>query len=161
MENDHPMWYSTGSHCAVKVHFEDWESKYTPADWSTSDLFDTLQQCCATKFWSNPEKCIAESPKDMVFDFTFDLTALIEPQICQDADIIGNALEVALNKGLGGGDANVTKIGCVTMSRDPDTGNPRCGGCLAGTTFSGDYDGTRTVDYYAVNETQVTEIAGE
>ena len=108
MDNNHPMYYSTGSHCDQKVDFEDWEDKYTPGNWDSSDLFETLLGCCRSKFWWDVPQCIAESPKKLVFDFTFNLMRLNEPTICQDADIIGNALEVALSKGLGGGNANVT-----------------------------------------------------
>ena len=103
---------------------------------------------------------MAESPKELVFELTFDLMGLIEPTICQDADTIGNALEVALNKGLSGGDANVTAIGDVTLTRNPDTGNPECGGSLEGTPFSGDWDGTRPEGYFDVDPTQSTTISG-
>ena len=44
----------------------------------------------------------------MLFELTFDLKGLIEPTFCQDADTIANALEVAMNVGLAGGDADVT-----------------------------------------------------
>ena len=108
MSNNHPMYYSTGSHCELKVDFEDWEDKYSPGDWDSSDLFETLLECCNAKFWWDVPGCLAASPKELLFEFTFDLMGLVEPTVCQDADIIGNALEVALNKGLGGGDANVT-----------------------------------------------------
>lgn len=111
MDNDHPMYYSNGSYCEQKVEFEDWESKFTPGDWGASDLFETLDQCCTAKFWWDVPGCMAASPKEMVFELTFDVRGLIEPAICQDADTIGNALEVALNVGLGGADANVTSIG--------------------------------------------------
>ena len=47
------------------------------------------------------------------------------------------------------------------MSRNPDTGNPECGGSLAGKTFSGNWDGTRPEGYYDVDPDQVTTIYGE
>ena len=70
-------------------------------------MFETLEECCSSKFWDVPG-CIEASPKELVFDLIFDLLGLIEPTICQDADTIGNALEVAMKVGLGGGTANVT-----------------------------------------------------
>lgn len=118
------MYYSNGEFCDQKSEFEDWESKYTPADWDSSDLFDTMEECCAAKFWWNIEDCKANSPKEFTFEVSFDLCGLVEPQICQDADTIGNALEVAIEVGLGSGDkANVTTIGCTTLTRNADTGN--------------------------------------
>lgn len=102
------MYYSTGSHCELKVDFEDWEDKYSPGDWSSANLFETLLECCNAKFWYDVPKCLADSPKDLVFFFSFGLQGLVEPATCQDADTIGNALEVALGLGLGGGNANVT-----------------------------------------------------
>jgi len=108
MDNNHPMYYSNGEFCDQKVDFEDWEAKYTPATWSSSSLFETLDECCATKFWYDVDTCMAKSPKEMVFTIKFDIKGLIEPEICQDADTIANALEVAMEVGLSGASANVT-----------------------------------------------------
>ena len=87
---------------------DQWEVKYTPQIWGASDLFETLEECCNSKFWWDVPGCIGASPKEVVFDLTFDLLGLIEPTICQDADTIGNALEVAMKVGLGDGTTNVT-----------------------------------------------------
>ena len=94
------------------------------------------------KFWWDVEGCMAASPKEIVFlvswqparglidrknvptrltlcpscisQLEFDITGLIEPTTCQDADTFANALAVAMEVGLDGGDANVTDIGCAT-----------------------------------------------
>ena len=49
MGNEKPMYYSNGQHCDQKVYFEDWESKYTPGTWESSDQFGTLKECCVAK----------------------------------------------------------------------------------------------------------------
>ena len=105
MGNEHPLNYSSGKYCEQKVNIEQQEVKYTPQIWGASDLFETLEECCNSKFW-DPE-CIGASPKEVVFDLTFDLLGLIEPTICQDADTIGDALEVAMKFWLGDGTTNV------------------------------------------------------
>lgn len=67
-----------------------------------------------------------------------DLERLAEPEFCQDADIIANALVTAMERDLGDDmRANVTSIGCATIKRNPDTGNPECGGCLSGGFLGG------------------------
>jgi hypothetical protein len=50
---------------------------------------------------------VSKSPKALVFEVAFDLKGLVDLTTCQDADIIANALEVAMNVGLGGGVADV------------------------------------------------------
>jgi len=75
---------------------------------STSFHSTTIKDCCNAKFWYRVPECIAASPKEISFDLSFDLYGLIEPEICQDADTIANALGVAMDAGLGGGVANVT-----------------------------------------------------
>ena len=107
MDNNIPLYYSNGLHCDQKIDFEDWESKYSPGTWDSSGLFETLKECCNANFWWDPKGCISDSPKSMLFELTFDLKGLIEPTFCQDADTIANALEVAMNVGLAGGDADV------------------------------------------------------
>ncbi len=68
---------------------------------------------------------MAASPKELVFQFHFDVMAMIVPESCQDADTIGNALEVAIGSGFNQEvTSNVTKLGCVTLSRNPDTSKP-------------------------------------
>jgi hypothetical protein len=148
MGNEKPMYYSNGSFCDQKVYFEDWESKFSPGSWSSSDLFDTLKECCAAKFYWDIPGCVAASPKELTFTFSFTLNNLIIPLTCQDADTMGNALETAINIGLGSSSiSQVTNIGCASLSRNPDTDNTECGGCLAG-AYVGDYDGTRPAGYY-------------
>jgi hypothetical protein len=161
MQNEHNLYYSNGSHCTQKVNLEQWEVKYTPAEWSTSDKFETLEECCNAKFWWDVNACMSQSPQNIVYDFTFQVTQLLEPENCQDADTIANALSVAMDKGLGGGTSNVTSIGDVTLHRDPDTSTPICGGSLAGTDFSGEWDGTRDPSYYNYDPNQVTDISVE
>jgi hypothetical protein len=149
MGNDISMYYSNGSYCDQKVTFEDWESKFTPGTWESSDLFETLKECCVAKFWYDIEGCIDASPKELTFSFNIDVMNIIVPIYCQDADIMGNALEIALNIGLGSeSTATVTAIGCATLSRNADTGSTECGGCLTG-SYSGDYDGTYPDGYYS------------
>lgn len=151
MANEHPLYYSTGEICDQKVYFEFHEAKYTPADWSTSDLFDTLEQCCVNKFWWNKEECLANSPQEVTFVFTVDIANLCEPTICQDADIIANALVKVLESEpnsilVHGLRANVTTIGDVTLVRNYDNGNPECGGSLSGSSFLGGTDGRTKVE---------------
>lgn len=72
------------------------------------------------KFWYDIEGCIAASPKELTFSFSFTLNNMIEPTNCQDADIQGNALELAINIGLGtSSTSKVSGIGCATLSQDP------------------------------------------
>jgi hypothetical protein len=35
--------------CSTQVYFEDYESKYSPGSWESSDQFDTLKECCVAK----------------------------------------------------------------------------------------------------------------
>jgi hypothetical protein len=146
MANEHPVYYSTGEICDQKIFLDFMEVKYTPADWSSSDLFDTLEQCCVNKFYWDKEGCMANSPQEMKLMFKVDIQNLVEPSICQDADIIANALikvledepNSILEHGL---HANVTSIGGVTLSRNADTGVTECGGSLVGQDFLGGTDG--------------------
>ena len=125
MANEHPLYYSDGEKCDQKVFFEFHEAKFTPADWSSSDLFETLQQCCVHKFWWDKQACMEKSPRELKYYFSVDISNLNEPEFCQDADIIANALVTALERGLDDDmRASVTSIGCATIMRNPDTGNP-------------------------------------
>jgi hypothetical protein len=48
----------------------------------------------------------------LTFSFTIDIDNIITPMYCQDADTMGNALETAINIGLGGDSTSaVTAIG--------------------------------------------------
>jgi hypothetical protein len=59
-----------------------------------------------------------------MFEFSFDVKALIVPQSCQNADTVGNALEVAMDSGFGVKvTSNVTMLGCATLSMIVDTSN--------------------------------------
>ena len=124
MNNNHPLYILSGDHCEQKVEFEDWEAKYTPQDWDSSNLYETLTECCVANHGWDVAGCIERSPKQLSFRLKFDLRGLYEPENCQDADRIGNGLEVALKVGLNGGNANVTGIGDITLHRHPETGNP-------------------------------------
>lgn len=147
MANEHPMWFKSGEKCDQKVEFEDWESRFTPADWGTSDLFETLEDCCIAKLWYDIDGCLDNSPREMTFTFTIDISEFNDPSHCQDADITGNALETSINVGLPSNAASfVTGIGCVTLGRNADTDSTECGGCLAGSGFTGDTDGTPVVE---------------
>jgi len=138
MANEHPLYYSDGEKCDQKVFFEFHEAKFTPADWSSSDLFETLQQCCVHKFWWDKQACMEKSPRELKYYFSVNISNLNEPEFCQDADIIANALVTALERGLDDDmRASVTSIGCATITRNPDTGNPECGGCLKNDDFLG------------------------
>ena len=160
MQNEHPLYVSDGEKCDQTVNLDQWEVKYTPQVWDSSDLFETLEECCNAKFWWDVPGCIAASPKEIVFTVTFEARKLIEPTTCQDADIMANAVGVSMEKGLNGGSANVTTLGCATLSKNPDTSNPECGGCISG-SFEGDWDGTRPEGYYTYAEAQVTQFTGE
>ena len=71
-------------------------------------------------FYYDIEGCIAASPKELTFSFSFTLNEMIVPTNCQDADIQGKALETAIDVGLGSSSTSqVTGIDCVTLSNDP------------------------------------------
>lgn len=160
MDNLHPMYYRFEERCDRKVEFEDWESKFTPGDSESSGLYETLEQCCIDEFPYGIDNCLGSSPREMTFEFGIDISQLIEPSNCQDADIIANAIAFAVNNELGSeSNAFVSAIGCVTISRNTDTGNTECGGCLEGSSFIGDYDGTRLPLANATGV--VTRVGGE
>lgn len=92
------MWYKNGDKCDQKIQFEDWESKYTPADWATSDLFETLDDCCVAKFWYGIDDCIGNSPREMTFQFTIDISELNDPAHCQDADVSARCKSFCLSR---------------------------------------------------------------
>ena len=76
-----------------------------------------------------------------------DLLQLTEPEFCQDADIIANALGTAIERGIDADmRANITSIGCATITRDSDTGNPVCGGCIGSGGFLGGTLGKTVVE---------------
>ena len=83
MENEHPLWSSNGVSCELTTNRDQWDVKYTPGTWDTSDLFETLQECCNAKFWWDVKGCKAASPRELMFEFSFDSKALIVPLSCQ------------------------------------------------------------------------------
>ena len=87
MANEHPMWFKNGETCDQKVEFEDWESRFTPTDWGTSDMFETLEDCCIAKFWYDIDGCLDNSPREITFTFTIDISEFNDPSHCQDADV--------------------------------------------------------------------------
>ena len=85
---------------------------------------------------------MSNSPREMTLNFAMDINKFLEPSFCQEADTMANALEMAINVGLGVDTyANVTSLGCITLTRNKVSGNTECGGCLAGIGFLGDYAG--------------------
>lgn len=95
------------------------------------------------------KRCLDLSPKKISFKVSIDIQGLIQPGICQDADRISNALEVAADIGFEGQtNAFVESIGCVDLSRTVtydagggsvvDGGLTDCQGCLAESSFLGD-----------------------
>ena len=138
MENKKLMFYSNGSYCDSKSNFSDWETKFTPGSWESSDLFTTLKACCITKFWYDIEGCVETSPKEIDFSFSIEVQNLILPGTCQDADTIAHGLENAINVGIGGhGTSRVTQIGCASLDLNPDTYSTVCAGCLTGRYIDG------------------------
>lgn len=65
------------------TNLDQWDVKYTPASWDTADLFETLKECCVSKFWWDVDGCTAASPRELMFEFNFDVKALIVPLNCQ------------------------------------------------------------------------------
>ena len=141
------MYFSDGEKCDQKVYFDNHEAKFTPGDWLSADLFETLEECCAAKFWWDTPSCISNSPKELKIYFTVSIARLIDPAFCQDADIIASSLEVAMEMELEPDmKANVASIGCATIVRDASTGTSVCGGCLRGSDFLGGTDGYTVVE---------------
>lgn len=108
------------------------------------------------KFWWDIEGCIDASPKELKFSFSIDIIEMITPLYCQDADTMGNALETAIDIGLGSNSiSTVTAIGTATLDIDTDTGNTICGGSI-GSSYLGDYDGTHPAGYYSSSPDAIT-----
>ena len=63
IENEHPMWSSSGMSC---TNLHQWDVKYTPQSWDTSDLIETLQECCNVKFWWDVKGRNAWSPRELM-----------------------------------------------------------------------------------------------
>jgi hypothetical protein len=144
MANEEFKFYQKEDKCDTKVVFEDWESN-TPDLFQGGEttLFDTLEECCAHKFWFDYDGCLGRSPLIYKFEFCVDIQDLAVPLDCQSADIYGQVLEHAFNVnadiGLGEVDAAVTKIGDASLEKV--AGNTVCGGSLEG-TFTNDLTGS-------------------
>src|SRR5210317_1662895 len=102
MANEEYKFYRNGEICDSKIEFEDWESN-SPAEWTDTKLFDTLDECCANLFSYDYSGCMGRSPVMFKFEFCFDVGSLLPPIDCQTADIYANVLEDAVNLGLGEG----------------------------------------------------------
>jgi hypothetical protein len=140
MANEEYKFYRNGEICDSKIKFEDWEMN-SPAEWTDTKLFDTLDECCANLFSYDYSGCIGRSPVTFKFDFCFDVGALLPPIDCQTADIHANVLEDAINLGLGeGSDANITRVGDASLIKVD--GSTQCGGSLEGQDFINDLTGT-------------------
>lgn len=166
MANEEFRFYQNGDICDTKIYFEDWEDN-SPADWTSTTQFDTLEECCANLFWFDYDGCLERSPVMFKFDFCVDVQGLVDPPDCQSADIYANVLEDAINEGchhahgltgvehnqthdraltdeaLGDittADANITKIGGVSLAKID--GSTVCGGTLGGQGFTNELTGT-------------------
>jgi len=143
MSNEHSMYFSNGEKCEQKVYFDDHDAKFTPQKWDASKLFFTMEDCCANTHWWNMTGCMAGSPLQYRFVFRLDIFELKDPEFCQMANLLAGALRVAMENGLDDKQTmvNVTSVGCATLTREFETGNPMCGGCLEGETWLGDTNG--------------------
>lgn len=145
MANEEFKFYKNGDICDSKVVFEDWEEN-TPGMFQGTEttLFDTLDECCANLFWYDLDGCMSRSPVIYKFEFCIDVEGLVDPLDCQSADIYANVLEEAMNInadiGIGEVDANITKIGDVSLSKV--MGSTVCGGSLEGQAFINEQTGS-------------------
>lgn len=180
MANEQFKFYQNGQICDTKIYFEDWEDN-SPADWTSSTHFDTIEECCANEFWFDYDGCVNRSPVFFKFEFCVEIEGLVEPTDCQSADIFANVLEDAINEGchhnfglsnstdrklhtdgheyfgdVTTADANITKIGGVSLAKVD--GSTVCGGTLGGQSFTNDMTGTLP-DYDAAVGT-MTSVCG-
>eukprot|EP00986_Skeletonema_menzelii_P014498 scaffold9673_cov142-Skeletonema_menzelii.AAC.2 len=160
MANEEFKFYQKEDRCDTKVVFEDWESN-TPDMFHGGEttLFDTLEECCAHKFWFDYDGCMGRSPLIYKFEFCVDIQDLAVPLDCQSADIYGQVLEYAFNAkadiGLGEVDTTVKKIGDASLEKV--AGNTVCGGSLEG-SFTNDLTGSNPDIDGAIGTT--TEVCG-
>jgi protocatechuate 3,4-dioxygenase beta subunit len=165
MQNEEFKFYKNGEICDTKIYFEDWESN-SPADWTDTTQFDTLDECCVNMFWYDIDGCMERSPVMFKFEFCVDIKGLVDPQDCQSADIYANVLEDAINAGVNLAaeteadqdltDANITSIGNVTLTKEK--GSTICGGSMEGEDFINANTG-KTPDIAAAANT-VTTVCG-
>lgn len=143
MENQHSMYYNDGDSCQQRVYFDNHESKFTPGDWDHTKLYFTMEECCVNTHWWDMPGCMAGSPLQYSFTFRIKIDELKDPQFCQMANLQANALRKAMENGLDNEETmvNVTTVGNATLTRDFETGNPKCGGSLEGESWIGDTNG--------------------
>jgi hypothetical protein len=143
MENQHSMYYNDGDSCQQRVYFDNHESKFTPGDWDHTILYFTMEDCCVNTHWWDMPGCMAESPLQYSFTFQIEIVELKDPEFCQMANLLANTLRKAMENGLDDEDTmvNVTTVGNATLTRDFETGNPKCGGSLEGESWIGDTNG--------------------
>jgi hypothetical protein len=175
MQNEEYKFYKNGEICDTKIYFEDWESN-SPAAWTDTTQFDTLDECCVNMFWYDIDGCMARSPVMFKFEFCVDVKGLVEPQDCQSADVYANVLEDAINAGINyssddhgrklfhtpalsemASDAFISTLGNVTLTKND--GSTTCGGSLEGQSFINDKTG-QTPDIVAAANT-ITTVCGE
>ncbi|KAL7555014.1 hypothetical protein ACHAWF_018715 [Thalassiosira exigua] len=154
MANEQFKFYKNGDICDTKIFFEDWETN-SPADWTRTTQFDTVEECCANMFWFDFDGCIGRSPVMFKFDFCVDIKGLVDPPDCQTADIFANVIGDArsLDEGHITTAANISKLGGVSLTEDD--GTTVCGGDLAGEGFTNELTGT-TVDIAAAADNVAT-----
>lgn len=143
MNNEEFKFYRSDDICDTRIFFEDWQDN-SPASWTDTTQFNTLEECCANRFWYDYERCVDRSPMMFKFDFCFDIHGLVHPQDCQSADTFANVMEDAINDVMDRhqflyshptvGDANITKIGDVSLTAVG--GLTHCGGSLSGQGFT-------------------------
>ena len=145
MANEEFKFYKSGDICDSKVVFEDWEEN-TPGMFHGTEttLYDTLDECCANLFWYDLYGCMSRSPVMYKFEFCIDIEGLVDPLDCQSADIYANVLEGAMNAnadiGMGEVDANITRIGDVSLTKE--FGSTVCGGSLEDQGFTNTLTGS-------------------
>ena len=156
MANEEFKFFSNDEICDTKIFYEDWEDN-SPASWTATTQYDTLEECCASEFWFEFDRCLDDSPVLFKFEFCVDINGLVEPQDCQSADIFQQVLEDAMNEGMPHdhrrgrrrlrglnehptADASITRIGDVTLSKVD--GSTVCGGSLEGQGFTNPLTGT-------------------
>jgi hypothetical protein len=162
MANEEFKFFKNKDKCDSKIYFEDWEHN-SPAAWTDTTLFDTVEECCANFFWFDYDGCVGRSPVIFKFEFCVDINGLTDPQDCQSADIFANVIEAAINEGCNHtqglsntvfndtnssvhfgavttSDTNITKIGNVSLAKIQ--GTTVCGGSLVGQDFINEKTGT-------------------
>jgi hypothetical protein len=87
--------------------------------------------------------CMSDSPLQYHFIFRLQIYELKDAAFCQMANLLAGALRVAMGNGLDDKETmvNVTSVGCATLTREFENGNPMCGGCLSGQSWLGNTNG--------------------